>query len=905
MRRLKRMAAKVAGLFRNKRTEAELSREIAAHLALLEDEYQAQGMTAEEARLAARRTYGGVEQARQMHRNERSILWLERARQNVRYAVRQLRKSPGFTAVAVGTLALGIGGVTSVFSVVNGVLLKPFAFPDPAQLVVIRETAHGAGGMGAEGTFPDNYRHYLRLKETSKTLEDAAIFFQNGASVGLGSGHPQIVGAVESSPNLFRVLGVRPLMGRDFVDADAQKGVAPVVLLSYAGWQTLFGGNPAVVGKTLRVGMGTAQSTVIGVLPAGLHFPQIAMSPDIKFEEMGGYQEPMIYSAPAPTDRDLHDDTGDFNYKVIGRLKAGVSAAQAQAELDGLQEAYSVAAKLPERYGAAVTPLAKDVTGGVSGALWLLLAAVAGVLLIGCVNLANLQLARAMAAEQETAVRAALGASRGQLVMARLTESLVLGVAGGTAGAGLAFAGVKLLLALAPGNVPRLGQVEVNGPVLAFAAGVSIAAAVLFGILPALRSLRVAPQAALQANSARAGSSREGGRTRTALVAAEVACTLVLLIVTSLVLRSFGRLLNENRGYDASHLTAMQVDLYAAQYSDALPNVDTVKREFTERTVAALEQLPGVQRVGLTSAMPMTGETWVDGLKRPDHPLPDAEVPLVNVRFVSPGYVPTMGISLLGGRNFTNGDRKNGDVALISERTARVGFPDTDPVGKTITDIDPNDNKKAITVIGVVADTRINGLKDTAAMVYMPYWIWPPWRLTFLVRTTEGAATLMPAMRRAVWSVDPQVAIPTIKSLDEQLNDSVAPERFQADLLASFAACALLLALIGVYGVMAYSVSLRRQEFGIRIALGSQKGALMGLVLRQAALPVGVGAAVGLGLSFVAVRWVRSLLYQTSAMDPVAIAGSVAALLAVAAVAALLPARQAAGVDPVKVLRTQ
>jgi predicted permease len=901
MKQIRRVAAKVAGLFRNKRTEAELAREIAAHLALLEDEFRARGMTAEEARLAARRAYGGVEQAKQMHRNERSILWLERTRQNVRYALRQLRKSPGFTAVAVGTLALGIGGVTSVFSVVNGVLLKPFALREPEKLVVVRETTHGSAKLG--DAFPDSYRHYLRLKATTKTLEDAAIIDQHGVSVALGNGHPQIESAVQSSPNLFRLLGVRPLLGRDFVDADAQKGAAPVVLLSYAGWQTLFAGNPAAVGQTLRLGM--APSTVIGVLPPGLRFPQIALSPDVKFEEMGGQQEPMIYSVFLPDPTKLTDDTGQFNYKVIGRLRAGVSAAEAQAELDGLQQAYSAAARLPVRYGAVVTAMAKDVTAGVSRALWLLLAAVAGVLLIGCVNLANLQLARAMAAEQETAVRAALGANRGQLVMARLTESLLLGVAGGAAGAGLAFAGVRALMALAPGNIPRADQVTVNGPVLAFAAAVSIAAAVLFGILPALRSLGVAPQAALKTNSTRAGASREGGRTRMLLVAAEVACTLVLLIVTSLVLRSFGRLLNENRGFDASQLTAMQVDLYAQQYSDSNPNVDAVKREFVERTQAALEQLPGVQAVGLTSAMPMTGETWIDGLERPDHPLPDAEVPMVNVRWIDPGYFRTMGISLRKGRIFTNADQKNGDVALISERTARVGFPDTDPVGKTITGIDPNDNKKAITVIGVVADTRINGLKDMASMVYMPYWTFTPWRLTFLVRTTEGAATLMPAMRRAAWSVDPQVAIPTIKSMDEQVGDSVAAERFQADLLTGFAACGLLLALIGVYGVMAYSVSLRRQEFGIRIALGSQKSALMGLVLRQAALPVLLGAAAGLGLSFVAMRWVRSLLYQTSASDPLAIFASVAALLAVAAVAALLPARQAAGVDPVRVLRTQ
>jgi predicted permease len=877
-----------------------LTREIASHLALLEDDFQQQGMSQGEARIAARRVYGGVERAKQLHRNERSILWLEQMRQNVRYSIRQLRKSPGFTAVAVTTLALGIGAVTSVFSVVNGVLLKPFAFRDPGRLVVVRETEDEIRGQTP--AIPDNFRHYLHLKQNAKTIEDAAIFQQAPESLSPAGDHPHVVGAVIASPNLFRVLGVRPILGRDLADSDAAKGAPKVVLLSYEGWQTIFQGNPQVVGQTLRLGL--EPGIVIGVLPPGMRFPQIALSPDISFQEIGGTREPMVYGAKTPDQRDLKTDDGNFNYKVIARLRPGVTLAQARAELDGLQHAYSLSAHLPVHLGVSMTPLAKDVTSGISGALWLLLAAVAGVLLIGCVNLANLQLARTTAAERETAVRAALGANWSQLVMARLTESLVLAAVGGIAGVTLAFVGVRLLMTLVPANVPRLDQVQVNWPVLLFAAGISIAAAILSGILPALRSVRVPPQAALQANSARTANTQEGRRTRNVLVAVEVACTVVLLIVTSLVLRSFSQLLRQDRGFDSSHVTAAQVDLFAPQYGDSVPNVKALKLAFADRALAALERLPGVQSVAVTSAMPLTGETWVDELVRPDHPVPQAQRPLINVRWINPDYLATMQIPLVAGRNLACADRADPYVALISERTAREGFPGDNPVGRKIGGILP-DNDHPITVIGVVADTRINGLKDTAAMVYMPYWAWTPWTLTFLVRSSQAGDALIPEMRRVLWDIDPQVTIPTLKAMDEQLSDSVAADRFQVQVLTSFAASALLLALMGVYGVLAYSVSLRHQEFGIRIALGSGKGALMQLVLRQAAYPVLLGAGVGLVLSFVALRWVCSLLYQTPLIDPLAIGGSLAALSAVAVLAALLPARRAASIDPVQALRIQ
>jgi putative ABC transport system permease protein len=406
-------------------------------------------------------------------------------------------------------------------------------------------------------------------------------------------------------------------------------------------------------------------------------------------------------------------------------------------------------------------------------------------------------------------VRAALGASRGQLVRSHLAESLTLALTGGAAGTALAFGGVRLLIALAPANIPRLDEVQVNLPVLVFSCGLSITAAITFGMLPALRSLRIAPQAALQANSTRSANTQESRRTRSLMVAAQVACTIVLLIVTSLALRSFSHLIRQNRGFDSSHVTLAQVDLFSPQYGDFNDTYKSAKLSFTERTLAALRQLPGVQSVALTSVAPLTGETWVDNLSRPDHPVPAGREPPINVRFINPDYLPTMQIPLVSGRNIVAADRANPYVALISERTAREAFRGENPIGRKISDLVPDD-KHTLTVIGVVADARINGLKDNAAMLYLPYWTFTPWTLSFLVRSSQPSDALILEMQRAIWQIDPQVAIPTLKSMDEQISDSVAADRFQAIVLSGFGAAALFLALLGVYGVLAYSVSLRR-----------------------------------------------------------------------------------------------
>ncbi|HZD50839.1 MAG TPA: ABC transporter permease, partial [Silvibacterium sp.] len=534
---------------------------------------------------------------------------------DVRFSIRRLRKSPGFALTAILTLALGIGAVASVFSAVNSVLLKPFAFGDPGRLVVMREVVEE---MRAQyPAVPFNYLHYLRIRKESKTIQDAAVFQDHGVSVSTGEGHPHIIGAVAVSPNFFHVLDVHPLLGRDFTPEEATNGRSSVVVLSWNGWQQFFNGDPGVIGRTLH--MDGEANTVIGVLPRDFHFPEIAMAPNMPLNMTGAPRVNEIFHPLVPDATALRDDVYDFNYTVIARLRPGVSVAQARAEIGGMQKAHSLAAHLPTTLGIYIQPFAEDVTAGISKALWLLFAAVGAVLLIACVNLANLQLARAVATERETAVRAALGASRAQLVINRLTESFVLAAVGGVVGIALAFLGVRLLIAAAPSNIPRLSDVRVNLPVLLLAAGLSVCTALFFGILPALRSLRVNPQSALQSNPTRIANTRQGSTTRGLLVSAEVACTVVLLIVTGLVLRSFSQVLRQNRGFDSSHVTVAQVDLYAPQSGDSHPAAAKAARvAFIDRAIEQLQRLPGVETAAMTSDMPLTGEVWIDFLSRPD-----------------------------------------------------------------------------------------------------------------------------------------------------------------------------------------------------------------------------------------------------------------------------------------------
>jgi predicted permease len=812
------------------------------------------------------------------------------ASRDLRLSIRTLRKSPGFAVTSLLTLGLGIGSVTAIFSVVNSVLLKPFAFHDPERLVVMREGARERN----EPPGPDNYQHYLNWKTNSKALTDAAIFGNRGYSVSTDTDHPTIVDGLEISPNLFSVLGVQPVLGRSFLPAEAIEGHDEEVILSWSAWQKYFHGDPGAIGRTLRLG-GIPQ-TIVGVMPQSFSFPHMSEMPTAVVQRA---IRPYEIFKPLPPDK---SDSGNYNYLVVGRLQAEATMAQAQSELDGLQQAYARTVV----HGTAATrvvvePLRQEVAGRVSTALWLLLGAVGAVLLIGCVNLANLQLARAVTREREIAVRAALGAGPGRLLWSALMESVLLAVLGGALGILLSFFGVRLFVAAAPGNLPRLDEVRVSWLALLLAAGLAMMTALLFGLLPALKSIHIDPQRAMQANPTRVANTREGQRTRQLLVGGEVACTVVLLIVTGLLVCSFSHLLTQQRDFDAGHITLIGVNLFTPHYGNSPEEAGAVRASFIDRTLADLGRLPGAESVAMTSEEPIGGETWVSSIVRADRPMPPGQEPLANIRWVSPSYVSTLKIPLLAGRDLEPADQNHPTNVLISEQTARAAWSGEDPVGTTF----EVDGETKYTVVGVVADARINDLKQTASMVYVPYWQNPWWRAFFFIRSPQPTAALAESIRRTIWNIDPQVAIPTLKSLDEQVNDSVAAERFQALLLSSFGIAALLLAVLGVYGVLAYTVSLRQQEFGIRLALGSDKTALMQLVMRQAAIPVVGGALAGLAMASAATRWIGSLLYATKAGDPAVIIASIGLLLVAAFLAALLPARRAASVDPMQAVRTE
>jgi predicted permease len=815
------------------------------------------------------------------------------------YALRQLRKSKGFALTALLTIALGVGAVTAVFSVVHTVLLRPYPFRDPGQLVVWRETIQEI--QQAEPLLPDNYRHYLNLKSRATSIQDAAIVQTAGFSVSAGVDHPQMTEGLAVSPNFFSVLGVTPLMGRVFMPEEAQSGRDKEIILTWGAWQRLLHGDPSAIGMTLRVS--GEPKIIVGVMPKEFRFPVMSVMPGQA--TFGSTERYEVFKPLVPDPEELTANDGDFNFVVVARLKPGVSVRQAQSELDGIEKATAAADHLAIHLGVVVLPFSEEISGNVSKPLWLLLAAVASVLLMACVNLANLQLARSVARQHEMALRAALGAGRRRLFQGVLAENLLLGLGGGVGGVLFADLGEKLFVRIAA-VLPRLNEVHLSTPMLFFALGLSIVTSLGFGILPGLRSFRVMPQSALQASSTRLSSSKQAAHTRKMLVAIEVACSITLLIVAGLITRSFSHLLTQDRAFNSQSVAVARADLSSSRYSSGggipdNPGADPpslARDEMIDRTLDKLRALPGVQAVAATSAIPLTGDMNVDGIHRVDHPVPQGQVPMANRRFISPGYLSTMRIPLIAGRDFSEEDRNNPRVAIVSEKTARAVWPDENPLGRTI-----RHWGRVYTVVGVTAGARISDLKRDVAVYYLPYWDFPPETPVFLVRSSQTIQFLGPEMRQAIWSIDPDISIPTVISLDAQLDESVATEKFQTVILSSFGGAALLLAVLGIYGVLAYSVSLRTQEFGIRIALGSSRSKLVGQVLLDASYPMAGGIAMGLLGAALATRWVRSLLYETSPADPVVIGSGMAILIVAAVLASLLPARNAAATDPMHVLR--
>jgi predicted permease len=877
----------------NKR-DADLERELQSDLELEKEEQRERGLSSKEAHYAALRAFGNLTLIREQTRETWGWAPFERLSQDVRYALRQLRRSPGFTLTAVLILALGIGASTAVFSILDSVLMRPYGFQNPTQIVVWREVIQEAAKEYP--SVPDNYRHFLYLRSHANTIQDAALLQNATFAITTGDGHPRTVKGLSVSPNYFSMLGVSPMLGRAFLPEEAQPGKNKVVVISWAMWRDLFQADASVVGRTVKIKGEPA--TVVGVLPRSFEFPIV--------NEMGGGASPdqtspySMFQPFVPQGDDLTSDDADFAFLVLARLRQDVAVTQASTELSSLLSAYSATNHLTIHLSAIAQPLLREVTGNVGKTLWLLFAAVLSLLLIACVNLACLQLARAIVRERDNGVRTALGASRTRLFQTACMESLVLCVAGGSFGILLALGGVRLFAAIAPENLPRLHELHVTWAVLVFACGMSGIAAMLSGALPVMRSLHSNPLRALQYASTRIFRSGHTSSVRKALIAFEIACTVVLLIVTGLVLRSFSRVLNTPHDFDASKVILAEVDLLSPRYEQPNGKGDLARSAFIDLVVDKVRSTPGVEFTAITSTMPLSGDSAVHSIYRPDHPLPESEVPTANLRNISPGYFETVRTRLVAGRDFNASERSNLQSAIISQRAAQAAWPQNQALGRTF-----KFDGRIYSVIGIAADARIANLKENIPVVYLPYWHEPPTSVFFLVRTSRTLDELASIIRHDIWDVDSEAAIPVIEMFDTQMEQSVAPERLQSIVLSSFGIAALFLAVLGVYGVLTYSVSLRTPEFGIRVALGSSRVLLIRLVLLEALMPIGGGIAAGLLTSLAVTRTMRSLLYETSPADPTSIVASVSILFTATFIAAFMPAYRASQIDPIKVLRSE
>jgi predicted permease len=801
----------------------------------------------------------------------------------LRQAARSLRQAPAFTFIAVATLALAIGACVAIFTVVNAVLLAPLPYRQPGRLFVIHEDAAMAAKL-QEPWIPDNAEQFHVWRQRARAFSGMAIA-QGGRMDLTQSGEPPAqlnVGRV--SANFLPLLGARLQLGRNFRPSEDVPTGPPVVILTHRLWVARFHSDPAIVGKIVT--LDNHPHTVVGVLAPGFRWPFrggfITGQPRLLAPIGLGYSGPVHMGS-------------DYNYQVIARLRPGVTAAQATAQLDAIEN------QLTHRYAPSVhiwailTRVQTALAGSARQGLWLLLAAVLAVLLIGCVNLANLALARATGRTREMGVRAALGAGRAGLMRSQFAESILLAIAGGTVGLLLAWWGEAALLAWIPAHWAPPGGVPWDWRVAGFAAAVTMVSAILFGVAPAWRAGRADPQLALASGGRSLSESRSARRWREALVAAEVALGAVLLLAAGLFLRSLWTLTGRPSGIRTSHVLTVQLVLPGSSYYQK----NAAILRFDGRVLAHLRALPGVAHAALISSLPLAGDSWFDGIQIPGRHLPAEQQPLAQVRFVSPGVFSTLGIRILRGRGFAAADQQAAPhEAVISRHMARALWPGQSPIGQTF-----SDGSAQLRVIGIAADVLERPTERAANVVYQPYWTFPWVETVVAVRSRLAPATLAPEIQRAVWQVDPTVPVQNFKTMDHVATAALGPQRFEASLLALFAAAALLLAGLGVYGVVAYAVSRRTQEIGIRAALGARPGALAVEVIRQALAPVAIGLLIGVAAALAAGRLVASLLYAVAPSDPPTIAAVVAALLAAGALAAWLPARRAAHTDPAAALR--
>ena len=792
---------------------------------------------------------------------------------DLKFALRSLRKNLGFTLLAVVVMALGIGANTAVFSVVNAVLLKPLAYRDPSRIVVLSSLWKKSGSHGTVSA-PDFHDWH-----DQSTAFEAMAYYQDDSTAVMSGGSAEYTHVAEVTPEFWRVFAVEPVAGRLFTADELKRSGSGAVIISYSYWQTHFGANPNAVGQP--VNMLGHSFNIAGVMPPRFHFPNttdIWLPANVVFAET--------------------DSRSGHNYLVVGRLKPGVSLEQAQAQMT------AIGTRLEQQYpdsnkgkSVAVTRMQDEMVRNVKLTLYLLLGAVALVLLIGCANVANLLLAKATGRTREIAIRAAVGASRGRIVRQLLAESVVLSVIAGLAGLLLAKWGSDALVALAPGNVPRLAETGIDGWVLAFTLAISVAASLLFGLAPALQISRVDLNETLKQGGTRAVSGGHG-RTRAVLVVVEVALSVVLLTGAGLLIRSFVTLQNVDLGFHTDHIIVMQSTVPAS-------DLESSRRATTlyKTLLADLAAIPGVSAVGATRTPPgqvlSNGGYFIDHL--PAHLSNDAPNAIYSV--VSPGAFATLGIPLKRGRDFNASDTFDAPfTAIVNEALVRKSFPNQDPVGHSI--YCGLDSMKPMRIVGVVADARQLGpASEPAPEIIMPYeqHPMPSTSLNVLVRTPAGAALWGP-IQRAVRARSAEVPV-KFTSVEQLLSENTAAPRFRTMLLGLFAAIAVCLAMAGVYGVMAYSVGQRAGEIGLRMALGASRGNVLSLILRQGLTLTGIGLAIGLIAAVAATRLLSSMLFEVKPGDPLTYLGVAALLGAISLAASYLPALRATRVDPMSTLR--
>jgi predicted permease len=811
---------------------------------------------------------------------------------DLRYAVRQLRKSPGFTITAVLTLALGIGATTAIFTMVYDVLLKPLPYNHPEQLVVMEEQV--AEFKDIYPTLPMNANHLTFWQQHSRSFQSMAVMEEKSLPLGLG-GHPLQVGVLNATPGIFSVLDSAPSLGRVFTAEEAQTGHEHVAVLMDSLWRHQFQADPGILGRTITIN--GFSYTVIGVMPPSFHLPHIQNFAS----QDSNHPRPVEALLPMAFSKDqLQDAMGEFDYFGLARLKPGVSVAQASGEINALQQTImsSLSAEEKATLSATMTPFQQWLVGNNRTPLLILLAAVAGLLLVGCVNITNLLLARAVGKRQQMAVAAALGASRSEMLRMAMRETALLAALGGALGVLLATLIVPAMQRYLPPALDFRGSLHLDWAGAACAVLLAVLTTLLAGAAPAWMIARTPPQDVLHSESRLATESRSSKRIRGMLVGIEVAVSVALVLMTGLLTTSLLRLLHVDRGFETARIATAIVDLPRKSYADTAP-----RAVFYRQVIDRLAHLPGVEDAAAVSELPLSGDRWVDIIRVPGDARPVMQMPTEHFRWVTPGYFETIHLPLIAGR-LLNASDEDRHYAVISELTAKTLWPGKNPIGLPFSRAGLKENP--FTVIGVVGNARTVSLAaPDPMMVYMPYWYRNDSTGGLVVRTHQEPVTLADDLRKAIWSVDPEVPVPMVRMLGGVVEDSVANRRFETQLLLLFALSALLLAALGVYGVVTYSVVQREREIGLRLVLGAQRQNIYRLVLQDGLVPVVAGAVAGVGVAFAFARVVGSLLFQVSPYNSAIATSAVGVLMALGTAACLLPARRAAAVEPMQALRRE